>query len=110
LEDGTSSLHVDSKAAKGLYRQLAPGHFRLIQYDGETDNGFRFTLTEHRIDDAPEYVALSYTWGAPEDARLAASPSSSTRYAETRTIMINGQASQARQNLYEFFEHMEADD
>jgi hypothetical protein len=105
----SSSIQVDSNASQGLYRQLAPGRFRLIQYDGETDNRFHFSLTEHRIDDAPEYVALSYTWGAPEEARLAVSPLSSTRYAGTRTIMINGHANQARQNLYEFFEHMEAD-
>ncbi|KAI9163865.1 Heterokaryon incompatibility protein [Paramyrothecium foliicola] len=86
-------------ASATLYSPLPAQHFRLLQI--REDNGrIHASLSIHNLDQAPGYVALSYTWDRAEeshfslDARLQSSPSS---------IILNGQTHQVTPNLHDFF-------
>lgn len=64
---------------------------RLLQIiDNHSDN-ISTTLRTFNLKECPDYVALSYTWGAP---------------SLTRSIQIDGCAFTIRQNLWDFFDQV----
>ncbi|KAH7129526.1 heterokaryon incompatibility protein-domain-containing protein [Dactylonectria estremocensis] len=62
----------------------------------------RITLTTHQLADAtaPEYYALSYTWGRPRK-NVPDNPKS-----EACPVLLNGQASHVQPNLYDALFHL----
>ena len=83
----------DATANEFVYHQLTdPSEIRLIKvHAGGKKIGMR--LEHYDLEDAPDYSALSYTWG---DA------------SRTREILINRKPMTVRLNLYQFLEVFQA--
>ena len=69
-----------------IYEELPSGWFRLLTLKSAIDSTTKVqcTLTSYRVEDAPPYQSLSYTWGEPRDFR---------------EIDLNGRPFQVRPNL-----------
>jgi len=79
------------------YQRLDEGCFRLLSFDDDT--GESCSLDSYSINDAPFYIALSYTWGP---ASYQKGRPSSQIYSST----INGNEFQIQQNLHDAFSHL----
>ena len=77
------------------YSPLGPNEIRLLRIKHRwLSQTPAVELTQHKIEDCPPYIALSYTWG----------PSQSTR-----TISLNEHSMEIRENLYFFLKHARCD-
>lgn len=68
------SLSVDSNASSFTYKPLEEGQIRLLQFcqeDVRKGNLLRVNLLHTKLSQAPEYVALSYSWGDGDKAAIA---------------------------------------
>ena len=84
-------------AAGAIYGpDLATGRIRLLTLHPSTnsEDRIRCTLNEVSLDDKPEYEALSYAWGLPEDVK---------------EILVNGRIVTVRVNLYQALVHLRKD-
>jgi hypothetical protein len=77
---------VNGQAAASLYQPLQPDEIRLIELQRKVEDNEEVScsLITVRLEDAPEYTALSYVWGSEEDAA---------------TIRVDGIAVKVTQNL-----------
>lgn len=90
-----------------LYESLPSGHLRLLQINGKIEGLLHCSLAVFSTDPTPTYVAISYTWGAPEDPEAVDSELGSGHFTGTRTIIVNGQPFEIRQNLFDLLEELE---
>jgi hypothetical protein len=61
---------VNAQAAASLYQPLQPDEIRLIELQRKVEDNEEVScsLITVRLEDAPEYTALSYVWGSEADA------------------------------------------
>jgi hypothetical protein len=86
---------MDHSSSSYQYSPLGPNELRLLRIKQSwLSQTPALELIQHNIENCPPYIALSYTWGP--------SPS-------TRTISLNEQSMQIRENLYSFLEHARCD-
>ena len=106
-QQSTSSRGTaDERERDGLYTPLPSGHLRLLQIHGDTDGVIRCTLTPYASANAPDYIAVSYTWGSPEDPMEMDTPLGSQFPTGTHTIRVNDHDFEIKQNLHDLFEEL----
>jgi hypothetical protein len=82
---------MDNSSSSYQYSPLGPNEIRLLRIKHSwLSRTPTLELTQHNMEDCLPYIALSYTWG----------PSQSTR-----TISLNQQSMEVRENLYSFLKH-----
>ena len=79
------------------YQRLEERSFRLLSF--LDDSGLSLHLQAYRLDEAPTYVALSYTWGRASN-REGRSNSS------TYSIVLDGESVEVQQNLHDAFRYL----
>ncbi|KAK3395783.1 hypothetical protein B0T20DRAFT_487204 [Sordaria brevicollis] len=65
-------IHSNHQLPRYVYGRLKTwGHIRLIHLEPAIDPNARIllSLSQHKLEDAPAYDALSYTWGDPSNVR-----------------------------------------
>lgn len=99
-EAASAGLTAALESDRSLYESLHKGHFRLLKLITSSSSTLEISceLRAFRLEDAPDYTALSYTWGAATNER-AASYGSRT---PTREIVCNGLVLDVTENLYDF--------
>lgn len=100
MEDSRASAATAGPSSY-CYKPLpsAKGHFRLLKME-QTIDILSFSLTAYSFDSAPEYAALSYTWGAPANGLQA---SAEALYAQHLEVRCNGKVFSIGRNLFEAF-------
>jgi hypothetical protein len=85
---------------RSLYDSLHRGHFRLLKLINRPEDTLQISceLRPFRMEDAPDYTALSYTWGAATNARAA----SYGPRPPMREIICNGRVLDVTENLFDF--------
>ncbi|KAF2098245.1 hypothetical protein NA57DRAFT_57407 [Rhizodiscina lignyota] len=93
---GTKSRHLLCLLFN-MYKALMQRGFRLLcPLEGDD---FAFALETHEINEAPTYVALSYTWGP--------APYRRGRPLDTKyNIKLNGEVFSVQENLHDALRHM----
>lgn len=74
------------------YEVLNDGEFRLVSL--HDDSGLVCSLAKYRMDEAPPYIALSYTWGPPSSLK-------ERRDSLPLQIILNDEDVEVQQNLYD---------
>ncbi|KAI1394982.1 heterokaryon incompatibility protein-domain-containing protein [Hypoxylon fuscum] len=80
-----------------FYPKLKEGEFRLLSFNNY--QGTSCQLKTYQIDQAPPYIALSYTWGR---ARHRRGRPADWRYC----IRLNGRQFEVQENLYDALRHI----
>ena len=81
------------KVSNFVFRPLQGDEIRLARIRSATDESFELSLEHWHIDNAPDYLALSYVWGDPRD---------------TKPVILNGNALHITQNLFKILSHLKA--
>ena len=81
------------------YDSLPKGHIRLLQIHPKNDGKPRCSYNLFPLNHPPGYLAVSYTWGPPEEGFGFTTG--------TSTITLNGQPIQVKQNLFDMLERLE---
>ena len=79
------------------YQRLEKGSFRLLSF--ADNSGLLCGLQAYRLDEAPPYFALSYTWGQATNRKRRSSLS-------TYSITLNGEVFEVQENLYDALMHL----
>lgn len=97
----TPNLYQDVRLLKNSSIRLLTIHPQESE-----DETLCFTLEAVALDDKPEYIALSYTWGTPTPQAAEKGMTDERRFP----ITCNGQELQITENLLHFLRHMVEDD
>ncbi|OCL08630.1 HET-domain-containing protein, partial [Glonium stellatum] len=79
------------------YQDLEEGSFRLLLF--LDDSGLSCNLQAYKLDEAPRYIALSYTWGRASYQKGRSS-------LLTYSITLNGEHREVQQNLHDALRHL----
>jgi Heterokaryon incompatibility protein (HET) len=85
---------LDAPAAQALsyeYSPLpSPTVIRLVEFEPSSDGAISITLFSTKLEDAPLFDALSYTWGSPQSPVLSASTTAISWDTADIPIFCNG--------------------
>ncbi|KAI9703490.1 MAG: hypothetical protein M1820_005794 [Bogoriella megaspora] len=83
-----------------LYRPLLPGEYRLLRIVHDSQNDLKCRMQNYRLDNHPEYSAVSYTWGGAEDPVYSA-PFHRRAPESFYTIKVNECNMEVTENLFD---------
>ena len=83
-----------------LYSPVPANHFRILRIDKCDDDVVECSLHCHNLEDAPEYSAISYTWGQAEEKEFLQDERSLVGRAEY-DIKVNGCIRAVTPNLFD---------
>ena len=68
--NATTSRSEDTSGSHGLYEELPHGSFRLLRINGDSEGKLHCSIASFPLGTEQDYVAISYTWGPPEEPKF----------------------------------------
>ncbi|KAI0475291.1 heterokaryon incompatibility protein-domain-containing protein [Xylariaceae sp. FL0804] len=89
---------------------LGTGGFRLLQVSPHQEGApLEGRLSEHRLNDPPQYIPVSYTWGPAELPELASPPQNPVATESDPVVLLNGVSWEVTPSLFDLFKALSSD-
>lgn len=99
-------MSTEYSVSPSLYGRLDAGQLRLLQVHHHGNEAVSCTLRTHSMDDQPDYIAISCTWGPAEEREFVKNSNVTSDACTTHDIDIDGVTVEVVDNLFDLLHQL----